>query len=121
MAAAGYGVSDPDLRGPRGWRGSRSDVESRIKALKEQRTEALKELEDALMPDAERQKLEAEHATFHEALHTMVLRGSDDGRSLVAFTPDGDKLERLAMTPLQRKAFDWFVEVEARPRRTHDS
>jgi hypothetical protein len=107
MIAAGFQTSGDGLRGPRGFRGPIDEVTARIKLLTQQKATALRALEDALITDDERIKREAEHQTFREALRTMTIQGSSDGRSLVAFTKDGDPLPRSSMTTLQQKAFDW--------------
>lgn len=104
MAAAGYATSDPELRGPRGWRGSIKDVERRIKTLTRQRAEAHAALDAALLTDEERTAQEAETQAYRDVLNSMNIRGGPDG--LRAYTPDGDPLDVADMTPVQRTAFE---------------
>jgi hypothetical protein len=100
MAEAGYEAT------PQGWRGSIPEVEQRIKALAQQRTAAETALAEALLSDDAPAARDAEDKALRDAFNTMRVTGSADGRSLVAFTKDGDVLDASAMTPLQRKAFE---------------
>lgn len=101
MTAAGYAVSGPELRGPRGWQGSLPEVERRLADLTRRKAAALAALDEALMSDEELKQRDAEQA----ALRTLRLKRSADGRSLVAVRPDGSPLPVSEMSELQRAAF----------------
>jgi hypothetical protein len=116
MAAAGYEVQGPALRGPHGWRGSIKEVEHRITGTTKQRAEAQAALDVALMDDAERATADAESQAHRDALSTMNLKGNAEGTGLVAFTKDGDPLSVADMTPAQKAAFTRFEAVAYPPR-----
>lgn len=108
LLASGYRADGAELRGPRGWLGSMVQVEHRLKTLAKQRTAADAALTEALLPDDERATREAKHDEYRKTLKTMHIKNGADGRSLVAFTLDGDVFDVSEMTPLQRAAFGWF-------------
>jgi hypothetical protein len=116
MAAAGYAIANPELRGPNGWRGHIKDTEQRIKELTKRRAEAQAGLDVLLRTDEERATQEAEDKVFYAAMNTMHCKADSTGTRLVAFTLDGDELPIDAMTPAQRKALERFEAAHFRPR-----
>jgi hypothetical protein len=113
LAAAGYTIDGPGLRGPNGFRGSLPEVEARIKALTKQRTAAQAALDVLLRTDEEKAQQDATDTAFRQALATMDLKLGIDGRSLDAFTKDGHPLPVADMTEIQRKAFERFEQAHA--------
>lgn len=118
MAEAGYATSGPELQGRRGWLGSIPEVKQRIEDVTKQRAKAQAAVDDALMTDEERAKVDAESQAYRDALRTMDVKGNADGTGLVAYTKDGDPLDVSAMTPEQRKAFERWEAVAYPPRDT---
>lgn len=116
MVSAGLDVEGPGLRGPNGWRGSIKEVEQRIKVTTKQRAAAQTALDVLLRTDAEKAQQEATDTVFYDTMNTMRLRNGSDGKSLVAFTLDGDPLPVADMTEQQRAAFARF-EAAAFPAR----
>lgn len=118
MTAAGYATSNPDLRGPNGWRGSLKEVEQRIKDTTKRRAEAQAGLDVLLRTDEEQAQQEAEDKVLRATMATMRCRNGSDGKSLVAFTLEGDALPVADMTPAQRAAFTRFEAAHFGPRET---
>ena len=116
MHASGYATSGPELRGPRGWRGSIKEVERRIKDLTRQRAAAEATLDALLRTDDEQAKVNADTQAFYAALATMTIKGNATGDGLVAARLDGEPLPVENMTPAQKAAFERFAAA-AHPQR----
>jgi hypothetical protein len=112
MADAGYATEGEALRGPNGWRGNLEDTERRVKSLRLQHAEAQVALEKALLTDEERVERDAETVALRDAFNGMNVTLGADGRTLTAFTPDGDELEIEDMTEMQRRAFERMAAAQ---------
>ena len=87
------------------WLGSTEEVQHRIRETERRRAQAQAALAGALMDDDAREKREAESKALRDAFNAMDVKIGPDG-TLVAYKADGDVLDAVEMTPLQRKAFE---------------
>lgn len=86
------------------WRGGEKELRPLVKELTRRKDVLEAKLAEATLSDAERAEREKENAAYRDALNSMRITGSDDGRYLVAKARDGRELELNELTPVQREA-----------------
>jgi hypothetical protein len=115
MIASGYDIegADPSVNylGQLPWRGSLSDVEARLAKAASTRASVDTALADTLLSDDDRAARDADANARRAAFNGMYIKGSPNGRTLIAYRSrqafiEGLPLTPAEMTPLEREVFE---------------